>query len=55
MSYVLAAIGQEPVRSGAGLGVDPKLWDVAEKVLPSTSDQDDGSSSLAVEYRIPAG
>ena len=54
MSYVLAAIGGDSVRTGGGLGVDGTYWNAAEKNLPST-EQDDGSSSLTVDYNIPSG
>ena len=55
MSYVLAAVGEDAVRAGAGLGVDTRHWDVAEKNLPAPGEQDDGSSSLAVNYNIAPG
>jgi hypothetical protein len=53
MSYVLAALGGDSARTGGGLGVDGKYWNAAEKNLPG--EQDDGSSSLAVDYNIPPG
>jgi uncharacterized protein (DUF608 family) len=59
MSYVLAALGEADVRIGASLGVDGKNWDAAKTNLPafirSDTQSDDGSSSLAVGYEIPAG
>jgi len=55
MSYVLAAIGDNSARTGAGFGVDPRHWDVAEKKLPAPGQQDDGSASLAVDYNIAPG
>jgi uncharacterized protein (DUF608 family) len=55
MSYVLAAVGDNSVRTGAGLGVDARHWDAAEKSLPAVGEQDDGSSSLAVDYNIAPG
>lgn len=55
MSYVLAALGSESVRTGAGLGVDGHHWDAAETTLPPFAAKDDGSSTLAVDYQIPPG
>ena len=54
MSYVLAAIGESRVRTGGGLGFDGRTWNAAEQNLPPIAD-DDGGSSLAIPYDIPAG
>ncbi len=55
MSYVLAALDAETVRTGGALGFDGGTWDKAEAQLPSTAEHDDGGSSLAVEYNMGPG
>jgi len=52
MSYVLAAVDENEVRTGGALGVDGRNWDAVEKQLPSTALGDDGGSSLAVDFNI---
>jgi uncharacterized protein (DUF608 family) len=52
MSYVLAALDEEGVRTGGALGVDGGAWDKAEEKLPSTAEHDDGGSSLTVDFNI---
>jgi uncharacterized protein (DUF608 family) len=54
MSYVLAAVDEDGVRSGGSLGVDSSHWEKAEERLPST-ECDDGGSSLTVDYNIGPG
>ena len=55
MSYVLAVIGELPVRVGASLGLDARTWNAAEQNLPLVNADEDGSSSLAISYDIPPG
>ena len=55
MSYVLAALEVETVRTGGALGVDGGTWDKAQAQLPSTAERDDGGSSVAVEYNLGPG
>jgi len=55
MSYVLAALDSEGVRTGGSLGIDGSLWDKAEAQLPSTAQHDDGGSSLTVDYNLGPG
>jgi uncharacterized protein (DUF608 family) len=52
MSYILAALNENHVRTGGELGFDGENWDAVEKMLPSISEHDDGGSSLAVDYEI---
>jgi uncharacterized protein (DUF608 family) len=55
MSYVLAALDADRVRSGGALGLDGGVWDKAEEKLPSTAEHDDGGTSLAVDFSVGAG
>jgi uncharacterized protein (DUF608 family) len=55
MSYVLAAVDADDVRTGGALGVDPRNWEKAEEKLPSTAVGDDGGSSLTVDFHIGPG
>ena len=55
MSYVLAVAEENGVRAGGALGFNGDTWNAVEKKLPSTSEGDDGGSSLAVDYQIAPG
>jgi hypothetical protein len=52
MSYVLAAVDGNNVRTGAALGTDGLKWAAIEKELPSTRDLDDGGSSLTTDFIV---
>ena len=52
MSYVLAALEEDGVRTGGSLGIDGGIWDKAEATLPSTAEHDDGGSSLTIDYNL---
>lgn len=55
MSYVLAALESDGVRTGGSLGLDGGTWEKAEHALPALAERDDGGSSLAVDFAIAAG
>ena len=55
MSYVLAAVDENAVRTGGALGFNGDTWNAVEKKLPSTEKTDDGGSSLTVDYQIGPG
>ena len=55
MSYVLAAVNGEHVRTGGALGSDGLKWAAIEKELPSTTERDDGGSSLTADFSIEPG
>ena len=55
MSYALAAIDTQGVRTGGSLGHDGGAWNKAEEKLPSTAQHDDGGSSLAVDFHVGPG
>jgi uncharacterized protein (DUF608 family) len=53
VSYALAVIERQPVRTGGALGVDGKAWAKIEKVLPSAREQ--AGASLAVDFALAPG
>ena len=55
MSYVLAALDGDHVRTGGALGSDGLKWAAIEKELPSTTGRDDGGSSLTADFSIEPG
>src|SRR5579864_3441524 len=52
MSYVLAAVDEDRVRTGGALGSDGLKWAAIEKDLPGTAARDDGGSSLAIDFSV---
>ncbi|MCC6492786.1 MAG: hypothetical protein IT424_07180 [Pirellulales bacterium] len=54
MSYVLAASGEGPVRTGGTLGVDSAAWNKIAQDLPP-SDPKSSGSSLAVDFQLKPG
>ena len=55
MSYVLATTDEGEVRTGGALGVDGAVWEKAEEKLPSTAANDNGDSSLTVDFNMGPG
>ena len=55
MSYVLATTDEGEVRTGGALGVDGAVWEKAEERLPSTAVNDNGGSSLTVDFNMGPG
>lgn len=55
MSYVLAAVDEDRVRTGGALGSDGLKWAAIEKDLPATAARDDGGSSLAIDFSVEPG
>ena len=55
MSYVLAAVDGVSVRTGGALGSDGLRWSAIEKELPSTTERDDGGSSITADFSVDAG
>ena len=54
MSYVLAAIDENKVRSGGSLGTDGEAWNSIDKQLPTVNTQDSGAT-LAADFRLEPG
>ena len=52
-SYVLAALGGEPARTGGALGVDGMLWAGIEHELPAAREQ--GGATVAVDFALAPG
>ena len=54
MSYIVAALTDQRVRTGGGLNTDGLKWEAIPKELPIGT-RDDGSSSVAVDFEVEAG
>ena len=55
MSYVLAVMGDKTPRIGGELGADGGKWKAIERKLPEITAEDDGGTSLAVDFMLEPG
>jgi len=55
MSYMLGVIDEVNSRIGGELGTDGSKWSAIEKSLPEITTEDDGGTSLAVDFKLEDG